>query len=313
MGRRRNRCKACQPPEILGQVHGSPAPDVSWIRIPIRQPLKALLRILIYARYSTEEQNPRSINAQIEYCKAFLRALGVTNYKLEICHDVELSGELRSRPGIDKVWSGIRERRWDLIVVEDASRLYRHDSWAVDLVGLAYDKKIRTICINDRVDSGEAIDFWLDRLKEVTRTHAKSNWYASHRIKRQMEYLWSIGAAVGAQRSGYRRRATKPATEKELEEGPFFDEIAEEWEPKIHAAFEQIGNDDPPWNVADYLTHEKVPKASNSTSPEWTDKNVISLIRETIYKGLDVYRASQSTPQFETGRRKPEGPRHQGS
>jgi len=279
---------------------------VSWIRVPIRQPLKGLLRILIYARYSTEEQNPRSIDAQIEYCKAFLRALGVTNYKLEICHDVELSGELRNRPGIDKVWSGVRERRWDLIVVEDASRLYRHDSWPVDLVGLAYDKKIRTICINDRVDSGEEIDFWLDRLKEVTRTHAKSNWYTSHRIKRQMDYLWSIGAAVGALRPGYRRRATKPATEKELEEGPFFDETAEEWEPKIHAAFEQIGNNDPPWDVADYLTREKVPKASNSTSPEWTDKNVISLIRETIYKGLDVYRASQSTPQFETGRKRPE-------
>jgi DNA invertase Pin-like site-specific DNA recombinase len=166
MGRRRNRRQGCQPLEISRQPLGSPAPDVSWIRNPIRKLLKDSFRILIYARYSTEDQNPRSIDAQIEYCKAFLRALGVTNYELEICQDVELSGELRNRPGIDKVWSGVRQRRWDLIVVEDASRLYRHDSWAVDLVGLAYDKKIRTICINDRVDSGESIDFWLDRLAE---------------------------------------------------------------------------------------------------------------------------------------------------
>jgi DNA invertase Pin-like site-specific DNA recombinase len=281
-------------------------PDVSWIRAEIRQPLERLLRILIYARYSTEEQNPRSIDAQIEYCKALLRALGVTNYKLEILHDVEMSGQLRSRPGIDKVWSGVRERRWDFIIVEDASRLYRHESWAVDLVGLAHDKKIRTICVNDRVDSNEAVDFWLPRLKEATRIHAQSNWYTSHRIKRQQEYLWSIGAALGALRPGYRRRPTTAATEKESEKGPFFDEIAEEWEPKIYSAFEQAAANDVPWKVAKYLTEEKVPKASNSTLPEWTEENVKSLIRETIYRGWDEYRVFHSTQLLETGKKKPE-------
>jgi len=281
-------------------------PDVSWIRAAIRQPLERLLWILIYARYSTEDQNPRSIDAQIEYCKAFLRALGVTNYKLETHHDVEISGQLRNRPGIDKVWSGVRERRWDFIIVEDASRLYRHESWAVDLVGLAHDKKIRTICVNDRVDSNEPVDFWLPRLKEATRTHAQSNWYTSHRIKRQQEYLWSIGAALGALRPGYRRRPTTAATEKESEKGPFFDEIAEEWTPKIHSAFEQAAADVVPWKVAKYLTEEKVPKASNSTLPEWTEETVKSLIRETIYRGWDEYRVCHSTQLFETGKKRPE-------
>ena len=177
---------------------------VDWIQDPIRLPGKWRLRVLIYARFSTEEQNPHSIDAQIEYCRRFLEALGITDYDLEIIEDRELSGELRKRPGIDRVWQGVQDRRWDLILIEDASRLYRHDSWAVDLVGLAYDKKIRTICINDRVDTARAVDIWCQRLKDSTRVHAQSNWYTSHRIKRQHEYLWSIGAAVSGPRPGYR-------------------------------------------------------------------------------------------------------------
>jgi site-specific DNA recombinase len=305
LGRRRKR-QHSEPFEPLRQRGNGPTPDVSWIRAAIRQPLDRLLSVLIYARYSTEDQNPRSIDAQIEYCRAFLAALGVTHYKLEILRDVEISGQLRYRPGIDKVCSGVRKRRWGLILVEDASRLYRHDSWAVDLVGVAHDLKIRTICITDRVDSNEPVDLWLPRLKDATRTHAQSNWYTSHRIKRQLEYLWSIKAAIGALRPGYRRIPTTPATEKTPAEGPFFDEIAEEWAPKIHSAFEQVAANDPPWNVARCLTEQKIPKTSNSTSPEWSDKNVISLIRETIYRGWDIYRERHSTPLLETGKKRAE-------
>jgi DNA invertase Pin-like site-specific DNA recombinase len=284
----------------------APMPDVSWIRDAVRQPLARLLLVLIYARYSTEEQNPRSIEAQIEYCKRFLAALGIKDYELEIRQDVEMSGELRSRPGIDEVWRGVRERRWDLILVEDASRLYRHDSWAVELVGAAYDKKTRTVCINDRVDSAGPVEDWRPRLKEATRTHAQINWYTSHRIKRQQEYLWSQGAAVGNLRSGYRRRPSTPATEKEPAKGPYFDEIDERWAPEIHTAYEKIAGDDPPWQVGKYVSEKGLPKTSNSISPEWTDKNVKSLIRETIYRGWDQYRVTHSVPQLETGKKKPE-------
>jgi DNA invertase Pin-like site-specific DNA recombinase len=289
----------------LERVSGAPEPMVAWVRHPIRQLVSRVLLILIYARYSTDEQNPQSIDAQINYCTQFLRALGITDYNVEVIQDVELSGELRNRPGIDEVWRGIEERRWDLIFVEDASRLYRHESWAVDLVGKAFDKEIRTICINDRVDTAEPVEDWTRRLRDATRTHADRNWYTSHQIKRAHEYLWSIGAAIGPLRSGYRRRPTKPATKKDPAEGPFYDEIDERLAPAIHAAFEQAAASDPTWKISEYLTKEKVPKTSNSKREEWSERNVISLIRETIYRGWDVFRETHSTPERHTGKKKP--------
>ena len=99
--------------------------------------------MLIYARYSTEEQNPRSIDAQVRYCKSILRDLDITGVKTDVLSDREMSGELIFRPGIDEVRSGIEEGLWDLILVEDASRLFRAEAPCLELVGLAVDQQIR--------------------------------------------------------------------------------------------------------------------------------------------------------------------------
>lgn len=183
-----NRRAFTQPINAQARPSGlsisEPEPPVAWIRFAIQQPANRRLRLLIYARYSTEDQNPRSIDAQVAYCERLLRALGITDYELVVIRDVEMSGELRHRPGIDEVWSGIAAGRWDLILVEDASRLYRHDSWAVDLVYLAVDNQTRVICINDSVDTAEDQRVWIPRLKDATRAHAQSNQYTSDRIKR---------------------------------------------------------------------------------------------------------------------------------
>jgi DNA invertase Pin-like site-specific DNA recombinase len=286
-----------------GQSIGEPEPPVAWIRFAIQQSATRLLRVLIYARYSTDDQNPHSIDAQIAYCKRFLRALGITDYELIVIQDVELSGELKQRPGIDQVWSGIEACRWDLILVEDASRLYRHDSWAVDLVYRAVDKQMRVICINDSVDTADDQRVWIPKLKDATRSHAQANQYTRDRIRRAFEHLWAQGAAVGGLRPGYRRIATTPAAHGEKAKGPFFDEIDEKWALEIVSAFEQSANQDPPWKVAKYLTEKGVPKAANSTRMEWTEENVRSLIRETLYRGLDVYGETVWAKQLSTGKR----------
>ena len=92
-------------------------------------------------RYSTAEQRRRSIKAQIRFCKKFLRALGINTAEIIILTDEALSGELRSRPGIDQARAGILARQYDLILVEDASRLYRDDVACVELVRLAFDQE----------------------------------------------------------------------------------------------------------------------------------------------------------------------------
>jgi DNA invertase Pin-like site-specific DNA recombinase len=135
-----------------------------WLRIPIEVPKGRPLRVLIYARYSTDEQNPRSIDDQVDYCRRFLEALGLHDVEITVLYDKGMSGELVSRPGIDEVLAGAR---WDLILCEDASRLYRHETACGELIETAVDEGIRVIFINDFVDTAEPD--WDDRLHEASR------------------------------------------------------------------------------------------------------------------------------------------------
>src|SRR4051794_82468 len=93
------------------------------LRVPIAK-LTVPLLILIYARYSTDEQNPRSIEDQVAFCRRFIESLGLTDVRIEVISDEGKSGELRSRPGIDQVRAGISARRWYLILGEDCSRFF---------------------------------------------------------------------------------------------------------------------------------------------------------------------------------------------
>src|SRR5262245_49979214 len=95
-----------------------------FLRTPIIIPVAGILLVLIYARYSTDEQNPRSIDAQVHVCKQLLEGLGIANYEIVVISDEGISGEEISRPGINRVREGIKAKSWNLILAEESSRLF---------------------------------------------------------------------------------------------------------------------------------------------------------------------------------------------
>jgi DNA invertase Pin-like site-specific DNA recombinase len=270
------------------------------LRTPLSAPPGRAPRILVYARYSTEEQHPSSITDQVAYCRQFIVHAGVGQVEPEVLSDAEMSGELVSRPGIDQVRAGITARRWALIVVEDSSRLFRHTTACGELIEEAVDRGIRVLCLNDDVDTAQ--ENWEDPLHDATQHHARTNRYTAKRIKRNLEGLWRINAAIGLLRPGYLRRPSTPATQHESEQGPFFNEINPQWVSLICEAYERVARKEPVWRVAKWLTERGLPKTSNAKDPAWTDKNVIALIKRTIYRGWDVYREMVTKKEYRTGK-----------
>lgn len=264
----------------------------------LRTPIPADSRVLTYARFSTDEQRQQSNADQSDYCQEFVREHDTKPRSIDVISDEGLSGELRSRPGIDRVREGIESRRWGLIIVEDSSRLYRGVAPCMDLVGLAVDQGIRVICINDGVDT--ANEDWQQRLEEAQRHHGQDNYYTRFRIKRAHEGLWRMGAAIGLRRPGYRRFARNPETPK----SPKFDEIDPQWRSVISHTFQMVANLAPLEVAADYLTKEGLPKTSNARSSKWTARNVLSLIRCELYRGVEFYREETSKKEFRTGKSK---------
>ncbi|MBN8625688.1 MAG: recombinase family protein [Planctomycetes bacterium] len=273
-----------------------------WVRHKLTRVKGRKFRVLIYARYSTDEQNPRSIEDQVLYCRQFLESLGVKtgDYELTVLSDEGISGEKIRRPGIDEVWDGIRQRSWDLILPEDAARLYRDAAVCIDLVRAAVDKKMRVICINDEVDTADE-ENWEERLYEAARHHQKSNKYTSRRIKRSQEGLFALGAAMHQLKPGYLRRPQNPAKPGEPQEGPYFDFVDESKRDIIVQAYEYIAAGESPLLVAKWLTAIGFDKAANAQRPDWTDRNVVELIRRPDYRGIQRFRDTISVKNYRTG------------
>ena len=97
------------------------------------------LKILIYARESTDEQYPGSVTDQVTICTESIRSLGIDETRIEvsIVYDGAISGEMASRPGIRQVTDGISAGSWDIAIAENASRFSRSEGLVVGLMDLA--------------------------------------------------------------------------------------------------------------------------------------------------------------------------------
>jgi DNA invertase Pin-like site-specific DNA recombinase len=271
----------------------------SLLALPTR---RRRLRVAIYARYSTDEQDASSIEDQFAYCRNHLSKLGLEDVDREYFSDAETSVELRNRPGNDQIWLGVEAHAWDLILFEDSGRLFRNVTACHELVEMAVDAEIRVVCINDNIDTDE--DGWDDRLNDAARHHARANQYTRQRIYRRRLALWLMKAALTKVRPGYARRATTPATLRTPEKGPFFDQIDPRWVPVVEHSYQMVADLIPPWGVAKWLTEQRLPKCSNRSSEVWTARNVLDLIRRPIYRGHDVHRVRITQQMRRSGRRR---------
>lgn len=87
-----------------------------------------MTRAAIYARYSTDNQSPRSVADQIALCEAHADRLG--HVVVERYSDAATSGQIINRPGFSALMKAARlppeTRPFDVLIVESADRLSRH-------------------------------------------------------------------------------------------------------------------------------------------------------------------------------------------
>src|SRR5689334_7551563 len=88
-------------------------------------------RAAIYARFSTDRQNPKSIEDQITQCRALIERNG---WRVEaVYRDAVESSATLHRPGFASMMAAAEERQFDVIVAEDIDRLARGEGDAPKL------------------------------------------------------------------------------------------------------------------------------------------------------------------------------------
>lgn len=83
-----------------------------------------MLRAAIYARYSSDNQNDKSVEDQIEPCRELCQREGLT--VVAIFDDRAISGASAiNRPGYQGLMRAAEAKSFDVLVAEDMDRVFR--------------------------------------------------------------------------------------------------------------------------------------------------------------------------------------------
>ena len=138
------------------------------------------MKVAIYARYSSENQRPESIEDQIRGCQELAAARGYSVDPTHIYTDAAKSGASRDRPGLEALLAAARARQFEAVLVDDLSRLSRDNHFLLTLYAEFRFNDVRIISRGDSLDSddehsklgfqmrGIVNELYLDDLREKT-------------------------------------------------------------------------------------------------------------------------------------------------
>ncbi|HET7544595.1 MAG TPA: recombinase family protein [Polyangiaceae bacterium] len=117
----------------------------------------------LYARYSSEHQNPRSIEDQLEHLKRYLVQRGEQPEVARAFVDAETSGAVWERPGLQSLLRELESQRVQHVFVEDISRISRDPEDLARLRKLFAFYGARLVSVDDGFEldgsSGSALAF----------------------------------------------------------------------------------------------------------------------------------------------------------
>ncbi len=108
------------------------------------------MRVAAYARYSSDQQRDASLEDQLRHCRAYAQREG---WPAPVAYtDAALSGATRDRPGYVKLLADAA--RYDVILVDDLSRLSRDSVEVTQATRQLTFRGVRVIGVSDGVDTG---------------------------------------------------------------------------------------------------------------------------------------------------------------
>src|SRR5437016_2904149 len=138
------------------------------------------MRAAIYARYSSDNQRPESIDDQVRACRELAGSRGCSVDPAHVYTDEAKSGALRNRPGLEARCAAAGEGQFEVVLVDDLSRLSRDNHYLLTLYAELRFYGVRIISRADYLDSddrhsklgfqmrGIVNELYLDDLREKT-------------------------------------------------------------------------------------------------------------------------------------------------
>ena len=113
------------------------------------------MRAAIYARYSSENQRPESIDDQVSSCKKLAATRGFTVDDSHIFPDEATSGARSDRKGLAALLAASAAKKFDVVLVDDLSRLARDNYLMLSLMAELHFNGVRVVSVADGLDTGD--------------------------------------------------------------------------------------------------------------------------------------------------------------
>jgi site-specific DNA recombinase len=157
---------------------------------------------MIYARYSTDFQNDRSVEDQIEFCQAHAARLGLTVIGSD--SDRAKSGASTfGRPGLARIMQAAEAGSFDVLISESPDRISRDIADLAGLHKLLEFRGIRIECVN-----GGRMDTVQIGMHGVIGQMQREE--GAKKTRRGLAGVVRSGRSAGGRAYGYRPIAGKP-------------------------------------------------------------------------------------------------------
>ena len=255
-------------------------------------------RCAAYARYSTDRQNPLSIADQLEKSHQFAQEKGWEFLESCIFSDEEVSGATLDRPGLRELLAAAesRPRPFDVILVEDASRLSRKQADVLNLCERLKFAGLRICFVSQGIDSGdEKFQLLLLARGMIDQLFLSDT---AKRVRRGMEGLIRRGLHTGGRCFGYRSQKDS--------EGNTRLQVREPEAEIVRRIFHMYADGFSLKQVAKALNAERItsplpPRAHLERS--WSPVGVRCILKNERYVGKVVWNKKHKVHNPKTGRR----------
>jgi DNA invertase Pin-like site-specific DNA recombinase len=261
------------------------------------------MRAAIYARYSSENQRPESIEDQVEACTQLARSREYVIDQSRIYTDAATSGARRDRVGLAELLSAANEKAFEVVLIDDLSRLARSAFLLLSILEELRFMGVKVLAVADGLDSDDEEA----SLGIQVRGIFNELQLADLRKKTLRGQIGQKrrGFTVGEATFGY--RSIPVGTFRTDKKGrPRPDGYRMRIEPReagvVLRVFENFASGISECRIARQLNEESVP--GRRCSKGWSASTIHRMLRNEKYVGRWIWNRRQTRRDPRTGRRR---------
>ena len=258
----------------------------------------------VYARYSSENQRPESIDDQISACRRLAKERGISVSDEHVYADQAQSGARSDRPGLAALLAAAPSKEFDVVLADDLSRLARDNHLMLSIIAEMSFEGIRVISVADGLDSNDEESTLAIQVRgifnELQLRDLKKKTLRGQRGQKERGFF------VGEKTFGYR---SVPVGEIRMDKKgrPRPEGYTMEIEPTQAATvlriFTSYADGLPLTKIVKTLNEENVPGAIRSAKG-WSPATISRILNNEKYAGRWTWNKTESRRDPRTGRRR---------